>query len=404
MDKPLAWNEWTRAMQVALYNATKRRKSRQVVQPIDATGTTAAFASGLYYDNTTPVGFSDLVTFSRLSGATYIKDGVLKTAAANEPRFESGGLLIEGQSTNLVTRGEDASTWTVAGVTREMVDGSAFLTSTSASYPRALVVSNIGYPAAEGGFYTASVFIKPGNTNSCHLTFEMKESKLTYRLVIDLERMVVTNTSLTTNTEASYTLKKMSDGFVRVCMTIKNLPNGAINSFFVGPCIDGGTPSAAGVGYSVYVKKAQIEALQIASSYIPTTGTAATRAADSAAVDMQPHTAGTIFAEFLSDAVAIERVVYTAWTVTLNRLASGAISVTNGAVTVTSAVVPRGSVKAAISYDGATLKLAVNGVVYSAASALPSVGVSITLGNTTFANVWQRSEAYDNARLVEVTQ
>lgn len=32
MDKPLAWNEWTRAMQVALYNAAKRRKSRQVVE------------------------------------------------------------------------------------------------------------------------------------------------------------------------------------------------------------------------------------------------------------------------------------------------------------------------------------------------------------------------------------
>ena len=119
---------------------------------------------------------------------------------------------------------------------------------------------------------------------------------------------------------------------------------------------------------------------------------------------MQPHTAGTIFAEFLSDAVAIERVIYTAGGVTLSRLATGAISVTTGAVTVTSAVVPAGSVKAAISYDGATLKLAVNGIVYSATSALPSVGVSIALGNTTFANVWQRSEAYDNARLVEVTQ
>ena len=31
MDKPLAWNEWTRAMQVALYNATKRRKALNVV-------------------------------------------------------------------------------------------------------------------------------------------------------------------------------------------------------------------------------------------------------------------------------------------------------------------------------------------------------------------------------------
>ena len=32
MDKPLAWNKWTRAMQVALYNATKRRKARQAAE------------------------------------------------------------------------------------------------------------------------------------------------------------------------------------------------------------------------------------------------------------------------------------------------------------------------------------------------------------------------------------
>ena len=32
MGKPLAWNKWTRAMQVALYNATTRRKARKVVQ------------------------------------------------------------------------------------------------------------------------------------------------------------------------------------------------------------------------------------------------------------------------------------------------------------------------------------------------------------------------------------
>ncbi|MDY7841863.1 hypothetical protein UXA24_12880 [Aeromonas caviae] len=44
-----------------------------------------------------------MVNFSRSTTATYIgKDGLLKTAAANEPRFEKEGLLIEGQSTNLV--------------------------------------------------------------------------------------------------------------------------------------------------------------------------------------------------------------------------------------------------------------------------------------------------------------
>ncbi|WP_227656717.1 hypothetical protein [Aeromonas caviae] len=46
-----------------------------------------------------------MVNFSRNSTATYIgKDGQLKTAAANEPRFEKEGLLIEGQSTNLFNK------------------------------------------------------------------------------------------------------------------------------------------------------------------------------------------------------------------------------------------------------------------------------------------------------------
>lgn len=60
------------------------------------------------YDTVTINGSSlDLNTksaaFTRASTATYIgKDGVLKTAVANEPRFEREGLLIEGQATNFI--------------------------------------------------------------------------------------------------------------------------------------------------------------------------------------------------------------------------------------------------------------------------------------------------------------
>lgn len=228
-------------------------------------------------------------SFSRASTATYIdKSGTLRTAAVNEPRFEKEGLLIEGQSTNLVTNGDDASKWPITNVTREMVEDSALLTSTNESYPRALIVNSAGYPAAAGGAYTASVFVKPGNTDSCHLTFDMKESKLTYRLVMNLAELKVTNSytspGMTANCE--YNLKKLSDGFVRVCMTLKNLPEGEIGSFFVGPCVDGGKPDVAGVGYSVHVKKGQIEALPFATSYIPTNGAAATRAADICSIPM----------------------------------------------------------------------------------------------------------------------
>ena len=52
------------------------------------------------------------LTYSRASGAAYIdKDGRPKTAAVNEPRFEREGILIEGQSTNLVPNPSDLTRW-----------------------------------------------------------------------------------------------------------------------------------------------------------------------------------------------------------------------------------------------------------------------------------------------------
>ncbi|WP_429104732.1 hypothetical protein [Aeromonas veronii] len=56
-----------------------------------------------------------MVNFSRNSTATYTgKDGLPKTAAANEPRFEKEGLLIEGQSTNLIPTSATLTTQTVS--------------------------------------------------------------------------------------------------------------------------------------------------------------------------------------------------------------------------------------------------------------------------------------------------
>ena len=53
----------------------------------------------------------DLITFTRSSVGTYVgADGLIKTAAADEPRFDHDangnclGLLIEEQRTNLITQ------------------------------------------------------------------------------------------------------------------------------------------------------------------------------------------------------------------------------------------------------------------------------------------------------------
>lgn len=55
-----------------------------------------------------------MVNFSRNSTATYVgKDGQRKTAAANEPRFEKEGLLLEGQSTNLIPTSSTLTTQTL---------------------------------------------------------------------------------------------------------------------------------------------------------------------------------------------------------------------------------------------------------------------------------------------------
>ena len=61
------------------------------------------------------------VNFSRATTATYIdKSGELKTAAINEPRFEKEGLLIEGQSSNLIinTTAVDPAVSTAIGADR----------------------------------------------------------------------------------------------------------------------------------------------------------------------------------------------------------------------------------------------------------------------------------------------
>ena len=57
------------------------------------------------------------VTFTRASTATFVdRYGVVRTAAENQPRFEKEGLLLERQSTNLVTKSNDfENLWSHSG-------------------------------------------------------------------------------------------------------------------------------------------------------------------------------------------------------------------------------------------------------------------------------------------------
>jgi hypothetical protein len=190
-----------------------------------------------------------MVSFSRSTTATYIgKDGVLKTAAVNEPRLEKEGLLIEGQSTNIwpsqsaleIVNATLASTSLPDGTTGNIYK----ITPTLGAY--AYVRKNF---AAQSG----------SNTLSCYAKLD-DESMAMPSLYCGF------NGSLSTKLAGVY----VGNGWWRM------------QAVFVAPT------GFLGFGYNpiatetkpVWVCNFQLEALPFASSYIPTNGAAVTRGAD----------------------------------------------------------------------------------------------------------------------------
>ncbi|AJE38639.1 hypothetical protein BS650_02860 [Aeromonas hydrophila] len=191
-----------------------------------------------------------MVNFSRSTTATYIgKDGQLKTAAANEPRFEKEGLLIEGQSVNIVT---NSNVFTPYGTGATKVDNQpgpfGANDATRIDTVNAYTGTNQTLPSSlvDGAVYTTSVWLRGAvGGEAVRIGIHNSTVGLGVTLTTEWKRYSITQTRFA-----------------------------GTNSAFVIQAVNATT--------SFFVYGAQLEALPFASSYIPTAGAAVTRAADKA--------------------------------------------------------------------------------------------------------------------------
>ncbi|HHQ4617436.1 TPA: phage head spike fiber domain-containing protein [Aeromonas veronii] len=212
-----------------------------------------------------------MVNFSSNSTATYIgKDGQLKTAAANEPRFEKEGLLIEGQSTNLFLNSENVAVWAnpvgAAASTRELQAAQGGLVTCKVTAPSANGGVRHSYTAPAGGVHTVSFYL----------------AKISASL-----RFIAENGTAGWGTGVSASINPATGTITGIIgiTTAKSIPflGGYIYELTLPSGKVGGILNAEwklDTAGDMYIGMPQLEALPFATAYIPTASAAVIRSAD----------------------------------------------------------------------------------------------------------------------------
>jgi len=223
------------------------------------------------------------VTFTRSTTATYIdRYGVLQTAAIDTPRFEREGLLIEGESTNILLYSRDLSNgvWTGTAVT-PVTDGTlgpdgvtqAWKVEDNSNTATQYLNNNVTTGGYVVGGHAGSFFLKAGTSSLCRVNFQVYGTTTCAEYAyINLTTGVSSNPAITTH--------KLANGWWWIKMPADNTDAANIYSrVLIYPATGAASMDATAMG-SVYCIDAQIEALPFATSPVFTTSAPVTRTAD----------------------------------------------------------------------------------------------------------------------------
>jgi hypothetical protein len=238
----------------------------------------------------------------------------LQTAAINAPRFEfsatdsasaamgeSLGLLVEGQSTNLITRSHelDNASWNKGELDVDAnaaigVDGTLtadLLRPTTASGVYHYLLVSVSTTASST--YTASAYVKAAGYSKLNVFFYQsgtREADATFTL---------SGSGSASTAVGSSTITAVGGGYYRISVTGVA---GSSQSYMQFRLVnDSGSAVFAGDGYSgIICTGVQFELGSFPSSLISTSGSAATRASDSATMvssSLFDNGGGTLYAE-----------------------------------------------------------------------------------------------------------
>jgi prepilin-type N-terminal cleavage/methylation domain-containing protein len=245
------------------------------------------------------VSGNNLITFTRGSTGTYVgEDGLIKTAAVNEPRFdhnpvtgESLGLLIEESRTNLFPSSEDfsSSSWsksrtnvTVNTATAPGGNLAADTISNSAGGSGAYHYVPQGIPLISTEIYTLSVYAKSktGSGWIWLLSETTGDAFSFFNLNIGSIGVVPANTSSS--------ITPMGNGWYRLSVTFTKSSINKSEEIGFGLSQVNGIPnwnsSDLANSQEVYLWGAQLEVGSFTTSYIPTTTSSFTRQVDNVSI------------------------------------------------------------------------------------------------------------------------